>query len=190
MPLTYYKRYRMEFDFRRQPVSAPVLPDGYRWVPWHGSLRDAHANVKFSSFRNEIDAQVFVCLSDLPGCRRLMDDIAGHDGFVSGATWMIGFEGNVFHGPLMCGTIQGLRHTKWVGAIQNVGVLPEHRGFGLGRALVMRSLLGFQSAGVRRVYLEVTAANERAVQLYRELGFQLARTRYREVETASAPALV
>ena len=190
MPLTYYKRYRMEFDFRRGSLPAPELPEGYRWVPWHGSLRDAHANVKFSSFRNEIDSQVFVCLSDLPGCRRLMDDIADHEGFVSAATWMVCFEGNVFHGPVMCGTIQGLRHTKCVGAIQNVGVVSEHRGFGLGRALIMRSLLGFHSVGVQRVYLEVTAANERAVQLYRELGFRLIRTRYREVETTAAPALV
>ena len=129
-------------------------------------------------------------MSDLPGCRRLMDDIADHEGFVSAATWMVCFEGNVFHGPVMCGTIQGLRHTKRVGAIQNVGVMSEHRGFGLGRALIMRSLLGFHSVGVQRVYLEVTAANERAVQLYRELGFRLIRTRYREVETTATPALV
>ena len=74
---------------------------------------------------------------------------------------------------------------QW-GAVQNVGVAPEHRGCGLGRALILRSLAGFQATEVPRVYLEVTACNLAAVQLYRSVGFRLARTTYKAVERPTA----
>ena len=54
-----------------------------------------------------------------------------------------------------------------IGAIQNLGVVPAYRGMGLGRALVRQALDGFYQAGLRRAYLEVTAENSAAVQLYR-----------------------
>lgn len=183
MSTTYYKRFRMEFDFRRATVPEPLLPDGYDWVGWHRALPSVHARVKYECFRGELDAQVFASLSDLAGCERLMLDITSHEGFVRDATWMVRFIGNEFHGPVLCGTIQGLRTSKWLGSIQNVGVIPEHRGQGLGRALVLRALEGFRDAGVQRVALEVTAANKPAVELYRRLGFRHISTNYREVRS-------
>lgn len=81
-----------------------------------------------------------------------------------------------------CGTIQGICDRSGMGAIQNFGVTPEHRGRGLGTQLMAASLAGFASAGVRRVYLEVTAQNEGAIRLYRRLGFVKVRTIYKAVE--------
>ena len=190
MPTTYYKRYRMEFDFRRKPRLEAFLPEGYEWVAWEPLLKSAHANVKFESFRGEIDSQVFSCLGDLPGCSRLMQDISEHEGFLAEATWMVRFAGNAFREPVLVGTIQGLQKSRWAGSIQNVGVVPEHRNIGLGRALIAKSLAGFRRAGLQRVTLDVTAANAHAVQLYRTLGFRCLSTSYREVETETAAALV
>lgn len=184
MSTNYYKRYRMEFDFRRATVPEPRLPDGYDWVAWHPAMVSIHARVKFECFRDELDSRVFASLSDLAGCERLMTDIVSHEGFVRQATWMVRFAGNEFHGPVLCGTIQGLRSSRWLGSIQNVGVIPEHRGLGLGKALVLRSLEGFRTTGVQRVALEVTAANKSAVQLYRHVGFRHVSTSYREVRSA------
>src|SRR5690606_35121659 len=130
-------------------------------------------------------SQVFASLSDLPGCERLMSDIASHDGSIRGATWMVRFVGSDFHTPVLCGTIQGLRASKWRGSIQNVGVTAEHRGQGLGKALVVQALEGFRRAGLHRVCLEVTAANRSAVRLYRRLGFEHVSTSYREVHSAA-----
>jgi hypothetical protein len=65
-------------------VGAPA-PTGYRLVPWHDGLLDAHARTKFRSFRSEIDAVVFPCLGDLEGCRRLMREIRGKAGFLPAA---------------------------------------------------------------------------------------------------------
>ena len=81
-----------------------------------------------------------------------------------------------------CGTIQGLMQQGNLGAIQNVGVVPDHRRLGLGRALVVKALLGFREADLPRAYLEVTARNLGAVDLYKALGFQFARTVYKAVE--------
>lgn len=188
MPTTYYKRYRMEFDFRQTAVPDAELPDGYSWLAWHPSLNQAHASVKFQCFRGELDSQVFLSLGDIGGCRRLMSDISSHEGFLPGATWLVRFIANDFRHPVLCGTIQGLRRSRWLGAVQNVGVIPEHRGQGLGKALLLRSLAGFRTTGLQRVTLEVTAANVPAVELYRHVGFQLVRTSYREVTTPKAHA--
>ena len=81
-----------------------------------------------------------------------------------------------------CGTIQGVRRSRKLGAIQNVGITPHQRGLGLGRALVLKSLEGFRQAGVRNVYLEVTAENKAAVSLYRSIGFRITKTMVKKVE--------
>lgn len=190
MATIYYKRFGMEFDFRKVTVPEPRVPEGYDLIPWHPTLRDVHARVKYECFRGEMDSEVFESLSALTGCNRLMTDIASHEGFVPQATWLARFVGSDFQSPQVCGTIQGLRRSRRQGAIQNVGVLPDHRGLGLGKALMLRSLAGFRDAGMQRVVLEVTAANEPAVELYRRLGFQLIRTRYREVRRAPEAAAV
>ena len=186
MGMTYFRRFRMEIDFRRVPLPEPELPEGYTWAHWDSSLVDRHAAVKFESFRSEIDSQVFSCLGDIAGCQRLMHDISRQDGFLPGATWLISLDVHEAMGPIDCGTIQGLAQTSSLGSIQNVGVLPEYRGLGLGRALVLKALAGFREARLRRVYLEVTADNTPAVRLYRSLGFRLARTLYKAVDVEPA----
>ena len=59
------------------------------WVAWDESLIDHHAEVKYLSFRGEIDAYVFPCLGDRYGCQRLMREIRRKPGFLPGATWLI-----------------------------------------------------------------------------------------------------
>ena len=53
------------------------------------------------------------------------------------------------------------------GGVQNLGVVPEYRGLGIGRALLLKALDGFALMGARRAFLEVTASNESAVRMYR-----------------------
>lgn len=174
MAITYYKRYRMEIELRG--VEPPELPAPYRWREWSEELIEAHAEVKFRCFREEIDAHVFPCLGDLAGCRRLMREIRRKPGFLPAATWLI-------EGPAGgCATIQGVVDREGVGAIQNVGVLPEYRGRGLGRLLVARALNGFREQGIERAYLEVTAENAMAVRLYRSIGFRRIKTLYKAVD--------
>ena len=189
MGTTYFRRFRMEFDVASVAVPEPVLPEGYRWVPWHKRVLERHAPTKFQSFHAEIDARVFPCLGEIPGCTRLMSEIARQRAFLPDATWLITFQPNDFLTAVDCGTIQGMAHSRVLGAVQNVGVVPEHRGFGLGKALVLKALQGFRDAGLKRVYLEVTAENQPAVELYRSLGFRLTRTMYKAVQTEPVTSL-
>jgi len=175
MAITYYKRFRMEIDLD-DSLFPTVLPPSFSWVSWEESLVDQHAEVKYLSFRDEIDACVFPCLGDRNGCQRLMREIRRKPGFLSSATWLIACPSGYV------GTVQGVMDRGPIGAIQNLGVIPAYRGQGLGRALVRQALHGFYEAGLRRAYLEVTAENSGAVRLYRNVGFRRAKTLYKAVD--------
>ena len=182
MSITYFRRYRMEIQLNSQ--LAPVqLPEGYQLTPWHSDLVELHADVKYQSFCFELDANVFPCLGDREGCRRLMRDISRRENFLPAATWLLEYHGTTAES---CGTIQGVVDRTGVGAIQNLGVTPAHRNLGLGTQLLMGALHGFRAHGLRRAYLEVTAQNSGAVRLYERLGFKRIKTVYKAVEVAYA----
>jgi ribosomal protein S18 acetylase RimI-like enzyme len=184
MALTYFKRYRMEIKLLAHSWKWPGVPEGYHLLPWDDSLLEAHAEVKFASFRDEMDASIFPCFTELSGCCRLMSEIVGKPGFLPAATWLA-VRAGANGGPVEpCGTVQGLRDRTGLGSIQNIGVLPEHRGCGLGTVLLFRALRGFRQAGLTRVFLEVTADNEGAIRLYERLGFAVVKTVFTTVEVA------
>jgi RimJ/RimL family protein N-acetyltransferase len=186
MDSTYFKRYRMEVDLA-VPRFAPALPADYRLVPWNEAVLDIHARTKFRSFRDEIDSVVFPCLGNLEGCRRLMREIRNKSGFLPNATWLIA-HGATPESLQWCGTIQGVAERGGTGMIQNIGVVPGHRGLGLGTCLIERCLAGFRMHGLRRVSLEVTVENAAAVRLYQRLGFRRVRTVYKVVDEAAVMA--
>lgn len=198
----YFKRYRMEVDLRHPPFAladldgiALRLPIGFHWLPWRDSLGLAHAEVKALSFQDETDAIIFRCLASLGGCRELMTAIRERPGFCPQATWLVatstmnsseaatGLAGNCV------ATVQGVIDGEGHGGIQNVGVVPEFRGRGLGKALLLRALAGFVKCGAKRAYLEVTARNQSAVRMYRSLGFRCTKTVYRAVEAPEPVAV-
>lgn len=204
MQYSYFKRFRMEIDLRSQSFPEPELPPGFHWVPWDTKHTERHAHVKQLCFADEVDAIVFASLSNFAGCRRLMKDISERTTFLPETTWLISRNRtsrsaateDLLTPPLQpvqtptasqadCGTIQGVLQSERLGAIQNVGIIPGSRRMGLGRALVLKSLPGFQAAGCQRVYLEVTAENFRAVKLYQSIGFRIVRTTFRVVESRS-----
>ena len=63
--------------------------------------------------------------------------------------------------------IEGFRHVGRLG----MGLLPEHRGQGLGRRLATEAIRAAREAGIERIELEVFASNEPAIALYQALGF-------------------
>ena len=183
MSITYIKRYRMEVDLTRQTVAPPRLPAGYRLRAWSKDLVDIHAETKYLSFHGALDAEIFPSLGTPDGCQRLMQGISSGTGFVPEATWLIEFTDPQGRSE-PCATIQGMNLDHHFGSIQNVGVVPYHRGQGLGSALVTAALFGFQQVGLSRACLEVTVQNKNAVRLYQRLGFRRAKTIYKSVEMA------
>ncbi len=82
MDLMYFKRYRMEITLAGRDLAPPRAPEGYRFEPgirpcWRPLPRPSTV-----SFRGEIDANVFPCLGELDGCRRLMREIVRKPGFL------------------------------------------------------------------------------------------------------------
>jgi len=185
-PAEHHKRLRMQFDLL-QLREIPCLSDGYGFVPWKHVLQQRHAQVQWRAFRDDLDGRLFTCLNTLAGCRRLLEETVRHREFCDDSTWMVVFQPVPDWPAVDCATIQGLIRPGAAGSIQNVGVVPEHRGFGLGRAIMLRALHGFRRCGARRVTLEVTASNRPAVAMYQSLGFEVGRVLFR---TASAGSVV
>ena len=204
MDAGYCKRFRMGIDLPRSYVPLKSLPVGYQLVPWNEALLDVHARTKYQAFCHEIDAQVFPCLGELSGCRRLMHEIRRKPGFLPEATWLIARKINRYERlrethpvspdqsvsldravPLeWCGTIQGVLDSSGNGSIQNIGIVPSQRGGGLGSILIEQALSGFESAGAYHVTLEVTAENIAAIRLYQRLGFRRSKTIYKPVDSS------
>ena len=179
MSFAYIKRYQMVIDLTKVMLSDSLLPAGFYFLEWHPAFIERHAKTKYLSFCNEIDARIFPSFRQYDACLRLMRSIAEKSAFLPETTWLI-VQGEPLKEVRDCATIQGLKHNDLLGAIQNVAVLPDFRGRGLGQSLVLKSLHGFRNAGITQVTLEVTAENTPAVCLYEKLGFRTVKTVYKE----------
>lgn len=57
------------------------------------------------------------------------------------------------------------------GGVLGMGIVEEHRGKGIGEALMRAALAQARARGMTRVELTVRADNPRAITLYRRIGF-------------------
>jgi ribosomal-protein-alanine N-acetyltransferase len=100
-------------------------------------------------------------------------------------------------GYIMCKIEFGFSNFRKLGFVKkghvvSVAVLPEHRGKGLGKALMLEGINGVMSRKSDEIYLEVRKSNESAIKMYQKLGFQIKsnlRTYYRDGEDAYLMAL-
>ncbi len=186
MTLTYFKRYKMELRLEGAALEPQPLAEGIELLPWNPNLLAHHASVKWASFRQEIDSHVFPCLAEKDGCTHLMREITSRSNFVAEATWLA-VRRNAFTGQLQpCGTVQGLMSSPRDGAIQNLGVHPEFRNLGVGKALLIEALRGFRSVGCMFANLEVTMQNTAAIRLYERFGFVRAETVFKVADVQYA----
>lgn len=74
------------------------------------------------------------------------------------------------------GCIVGKVHVQMsagaVGGIYGLGVLPEYRGNGNGRAVLLLAVKKLKEAGAKDIMLQVAAKNMTALSLYKSCGFQ------------------
>lgn len=62
------------------------------------------------------------------------------------------------------------------GGIYGLGVMPEYRGKGLGRAILLAGVEMFKAAGASEIMLQVEAQNANALGLYEACGFEVTST--------------
>lgn len=65
-----------------------------------------------------------------------------------------------------------LQVTSKLGAIFGLGVLPEHRRKGYGRALLLLAIEKLKEANTEEIMLQVAADNSNALNLYKSCGFE------------------
>lgn len=100
-------------------------------------------------------------------------------------------------GYIMCKVEFGFSNFRKLGFVKkghvvSVAVLQEHRGKGLGKALMQEATAAMMSRKSDEVYLEVRVSNEQAVRLYENLGLIIKtkiRGYYRDGEDAYLMAI-
>ena len=186
MSVVYFKRFRMEYDLAGPLFPEPEMPPDYSLLAWDDRLLEAHAETKYRSFKWEMDANVFPCLGERDGCRRLMTEIVRRTGFVPEATWLLQHWRRRTSGGPSCAARSRASPTP-ASARSRTSASPQPTAAsGLGSVLLWHSLAGFKRAGIDRVYLEVSADNTGACRLYERLGFRRTKVVYKASEVAFA----
>jgi ribosomal protein S18 acetylase RimI-like enzyme len=107
---------------------------------------------------------------ELNGVRNIAEIIDGHkaQGFHDPDHWWLAEASGQALGVLMLADMPELG--GW--DLAYLGVVPEARGRGVGRALTQKALREARAAAVQEVTLAVDARNRPAWNLYRQLGFE------------------
>ena len=100
-------------------------------------------------------------------------------------------------GYIMCKIEFGFSNFRKLGFVKkghvvSVAILEQHRGRGIGKALMLEGINGVLSRKSDEIYLEVRVSNSQAIRMYQRLGFQIKsrlRSYYRDGEDAYLMAL-
>jgi ribosomal protein S18 acetylase RimI-like enzyme len=162
-------RHYMVLDLARSVIGAPTVPD-VRLRHLRREDLDAAAAVVHESHLGSIDAALNLTYATPAHCRVFVDTIvlrAGCGRFDPDSSLIAESADGVV------GVVLGSRLSRDNGHICQVSVRRDVQRAGLGSALVLRALESFRRQGLRWASLSVTVDNERALRLYRRLGFGL-----------------
>jgi mycothiol synthase len=159
-----HRRNFWRMERARAPVPAPAWPDGVAMRTYDGS--EASLAAFHDVYNRSFDGHYHYVRTSLEETRSIVAGTSfSPDGLAlahrDGA--YVGFCRNARHGPS--------------GEIALLGVVPEARGIGLGRALLRWGVSWLEARDADPLFLLVDGENEGALALYRSEGFTVARTR-------------
>jgi ribosomal protein S18 acetylase RimI-like enzyme len=107
---------------------------------------------------------------EVNGVRTIDEILDGHkaDAGLNLERWWLAFDGEQATGVLLVN--ESAEWQAW--EVAYVGVVPEARGRGLGRELMLKAIVEAQTAETAQLTLCVDARNAPAIALYRGLGFE------------------
>lgn len=97
------------------------------------------------------------------------------------ATFVVAEEDGNLVGYIMCRVETGLSSLGLLGIskkghVISVAVLPPHQRKGVGTALLNEAMKSMRLYKAKECFLEVRVSNTSAITMYKQLGFQIART--------------
>lgn len=173
-----FQRSRCLWQMRRSlyaPLPAPTLPAGVDVRPFRpGTDDDAWVALNALAFRDHPEQGTWTA-DDLH--RRMAEPWFDPAGFFLAVRpdgqrgdRLVGFHWTKVHGGHNGGRNHGHGHEP-IGEVYVVGVHPDERGTGLGRALTLEGLRHLRHLGLPEAMLYVDADNAAAIGLYTRLGF-------------------
>ena len=128
------------------------------------------ASVITSAYRNHVDSEINDQYRTLSGSLRFLNNIVRFPGcgtFDPESSFVaVSRRSYTLVGVILCSRVR-----YDTGHVTQVCVLPEYRGYGLGKALLAASVNNLTQRKFSALSLTVTEANAPAVDLYQRLGF-------------------
>jgi ribosomal protein S18 acetylase RimI-like enzyme len=139
-------------------------------VPWSEARQEEAAELIARSYAGHVDSQINDQYRSTAGARRFLLNIIQYPGCGSffGPASFVAIDR---YTQKACGLCLTSLVSERTGHITQLCVAPEHRGSGLGRQLLVQSLLTLAAHGAQRTSLTVTSANREAIGLYERMGF-------------------
>jgi ribosomal protein S18 acetylase RimI-like enzyme len=170
-----HPRLFMNFDIEKHALAAlPLLPAEFEIRPWSEQEYQSAAAVITAAYRGHLDSEINDQYRTLTGSLRFLNNIVRFPGC---GTFDAQSSFVVFHrrtrtlvGMILCSLVR-----PDVGHITQVCVLPEYRSAGLGEVMMAASTRNLRGRGLRFISLTVTEANDRAITLYKRIGFESTR---------------
>jgi ribosomal protein S18 acetylase RimI-like enzyme len=169
-----HPRVFMTFDIASHPEIAPTLAPEFEIRPWAEEYYQSAAAVITAAYRGHVDSDINDQYRSLPGSLRFLNNIVRFPGcgtFDSKSSIVVvQRRTRSLVGLILCSQVR-----PDVGHITQVCVVPEYRCAGLGATLLAATTHSLRERGFRSISLTVTQANDRAIALYKRIGFVSAR---------------
>jgi ribosomal protein S18 acetylase RimI-like enzyme len=169
-----HPRVFMNFEIAKHSQTALELPPQFEMRPWSEQEYQSAAALITAAYRGHVDSEINDQYRTLTGSLRFLNNIVRFPGcgvFDPRASFV------VFHRPThtLAGIILCSQVRPDVGHITQVCLLPEYRSAGLGKSLLAASTRNLRERGFHFISLTVTEANDRAIALYKRVGFESTR---------------
>ncbi len=169
-----HPRVFMNYEIGLHAPTMPPLPPEFEMRPWSEHEYQSAAALITAAYRGHVDSEINDQYRTLTGSLRFLNNIVRFPGcgtFDPQASFVV-FQRRTWTlvGLILCSLVR-----PDVGHITQVCVLPEYRSAGLGEAMMAASTRNLRGRGFRFISLTVTEANDRAIALYKRIGFETAR---------------
>jgi ribosomal protein S18 acetylase RimI-like enzyme len=155
-------------------VPSRPMPETFELRRWSEQDYQGAAAAITAAYRGHIDSMINDQYRTVAGSLRFLNNIVRFPGCgqFDGDSSFVAFDRRTraTAGLILCSRVK-----DDVGHITQVCVLPEHRGKGIGEALLAANMEDVKRRGFKMLSLTVTEANSGAVELYQRLGYSVQR---------------